>query len=112
MVCYFKFDCYVVGVIGVGFVEIDMKIDLVVYVFVVVNVDSSDVVMVGDCFYDVIGVIENGVLLVGVFWGYGFEEEFRFVGCIYFVKLFDDFCVGYVEMKIGFVDFNFIVFVG
>ena len=41
---------------------------------------SSDVVLVGDRFHDVIGAHQNGIACIGVLWGYGTRDELTTAG--------------------------------
>jgi len=104
VVRYLKLDKYVAGVIGAGLAETDTKTDLVGRALAAARVGSREAVMVGDRSYDIIGAIENGVLPVGVLWGYGSEDELRTAGCRHFAKSPDEFRVAYVETRAGFAD--------
>jgi phosphoglycolate phosphatase len=42
---------------------------------------KADTVMVGDRVYDAVGAKANGIVPVGVLWGYGSEEELRTAEC-------------------------------
>ncbi len=48
--------------------------------------DKSEVLMVGDRKYDIIGAKTVGVDCVGVLWGYGSEKELREYGADYFAN--------------------------
>ena len=41
---------------------------------------SSDIVLVGDRFHDVVGAHENGIACIGVLWGYGTRDELTTAG--------------------------------
>ncbi len=48
--------------------------------------DTSDVIMVGDRKYDILGANVHGIDSVGVLFGYGSEEELRDAGATYIAK--------------------------
>ena len=48
--------------------------------------DRSEILMVGDRFYDIEAAAEVGVDSVGVLYGYGNERELREAGATYIVK--------------------------
>lgn len=48
--------------------------------------DTSDIVMVGDRKFDVIGAQEFGILTIGVLFGYGSREEFEACHCAYLAE--------------------------
>lgn len=50
------------------------------------QVDKSDIIMVGDRKFDVIGAHERGIEVIGVTYGYGGEEELEGAGADYIVK--------------------------
>jgi len=49
-------------------------------------VDKTDIIMVGDRKFDVIGAHERGIEVIGVTYGYGGEEELVSAGADYIVK--------------------------
>jgi len=52
--------------------------------------DLSDVLMVGDRYYDIIGAKEVGIASVGVTYGCGSEEELREAGAIQLIASFSE----------------------
>ncbi|MGD1905409.1 MAG: HAD hydrolase-like protein [Leptolyngbyaceae cyanobacterium] len=52
------------------------KADLLAFVLQQRGLSAEQCLMVGDRSYDVAGAIANGILAVGVSWGYGTREEF------------------------------------
>ncbi len=44
--------------------------------------DSSDMIMVGDTHYDVLGAAKHGINTIGVAWGYGSVEDMKHAGAI------------------------------
>jgi phosphoglycolate phosphatase len=47
------------------------------------NLQVENTVMIGDRSFDVLGARNNGVLAIGVLWGYGTEAELRQAGADY-----------------------------
>ena len=79
------------GVIGAGLDENDTKGELVARALQRAAAqgaafEPSNVLMLGDRFYDVVGALENVVVPVGALWGYGSREELYGAGCRYFVS--------------------------
>ena len=61
--------------------RISKKADVIAHLLQEIgNVDRSEVLMVGDRAQDIEGAKANGLLSVGVLWGYGSEEELKGAG--------------------------------
>ena len=56
------------------------KDEVIKYAISELSLDVSDAVMIGDREYDVIGGHMNGLLSVGVLYGYGSREELEMAG--------------------------------
>ena len=57
------------------------KEDVIRYLLAQVT-DVSDVIMVGDTAYDVIGAKAHGIPCIGVSWGYGTQEDMKNAGAV------------------------------
>ncbi len=104
VVAHLKLDKYVAGVVGAGLAETDTKADLIARALAAAKVASHEAVMVGDRHYDIVGALANGVLPVGVLWGYGSQEELKAAGCRHFVRSPEEFRRLFVETDGGFPD--------
>lgn len=51
------------------------KTNLISYILTNESISSSDTFMIGDREHDIIGANANGILGIGVLWGYGTKEE-------------------------------------
>ena len=58
----------------------DDKADLIAYILRTEAVDPRGAVMIGDRKFDVIGAKSNGILCIGVLWGYGSKDELTDAG--------------------------------
>ena len=56
------------------------KADLIAHILSRESLSPETVVMVGDRLHDMVGAKANGVLAVGVLWGYGSREELESAG--------------------------------
>ena len=54
------------------------------------DADRSDILMVGDRFYDIQAAREVGIDSLGVLYGYGSEAELRDAGATYIVNTADE----------------------
>ncbi len=73
---YFELDSYFDGVYGSTLDETRTKKDEVIaYAIAKSNIDRNDAVMVGDRQHDIYGAKKNGLISVGVLYGYGDKEE-------------------------------------
>lgn len=57
-----------------------VKAELISHILAVEPIEARHTVMVGDRSYDVAGANANGVLAIGVLWGYGDRQEFEAAG--------------------------------
>lgn len=94
-----KIAPYVQGVVGAGLEETDTKGELIARALVAAHAASTDVVMLGDRYYDIVGALENRVIPVGALWGYGSYEELHAAGCRRFVASPHEFCVKFVARE-------------
>ena len=60
--------------------NIDHKPELIGHIMRENNLDRERCVMVGDRRYDIAGAHANGILAIGVLWGYGSQEELESAG--------------------------------
>ncbi|WP_054164894.1 HAD hydrolase-like protein [Rhodopseudomonas sp. AAP120] len=90
----------VTDVVGAGLEELDTKTDLVRRALDEAGVSPEDAVMVGDRRYDIEGAKANGVIAVGVAWGYGTREELRSAGCDYLVDSVKEFCHLFIDQSV------------
>ncbi|MGP9810910.1 HAD hydrolase-like protein [Rhodopseudomonas sp. NSM] len=90
----------VTDVVGAGLAELDTKSDLVKRALGEAGVAPGDAVMVGDRRYDVEGAKANGVVAVGVTWGYGTREELESAGCDRLVESVSEFCQIFIDRSI------------
>ncbi|MBZ5762881.1 HAD hydrolase-like protein [Rhizobium sp. VS19-DR104.2] len=60
--------------------NIDHKPELMGHIMRENNLDRERCVMVGDRRYDIAGAHANGILGIGVLWGYGSQEELESAG--------------------------------
>lgn len=58
------------------------KKDLIAWILGQENLSYDRCRMIGDREYDAFGALANGVMPLGVLWGYGSEEELRAAGCV------------------------------
>lgn len=59
------------------------KTDVIAYALELCSAPNlSEVIMVGDREYDIVGAFENGINAIGVLFGYGNEEELRNAGAV------------------------------
>lgn len=56
------------------------KADLIAHILSCESLSPETAVMVGDRLHDMVGAKANGVLPVGVLWGYGSREELESAG--------------------------------
>lgn len=56
------------------------KSDIIAYAIKTLNIEPSCAVMVGDRKHDIIGAKQNGLISVGVLYGYGDREELKSAG--------------------------------
>ena len=69
------------------------KIQVIDYALKACNIDTpSDVIMVGDRFYDIEGAHHFGMECIAVLYGYGNREEFEQYGAEYIAKTPRDVC--------------------
>jgi phosphoglycolate phosphatase len=57
------------------------KTSLITHILEMEKLNPSETVMVGDRFHDAVGARANGVIPVGVLWGYGDEQELATAQC-------------------------------
>ena len=57
-----------------------IKGELIRHILLSENLDTSQTVMIGDRYHDVIGAKQNQIFAIGVTYGYGSEEELRSYG--------------------------------
>ncbi|MGL1935807.1 MAG: HAD hydrolase-like protein [Fibrobacterales bacterium] len=60
------------------------KTELLAHILRKESIDPLETVMVGDRSHDITGAIENGVVPIGVTWGYGTLDELKSAGCTKF----------------------------
>lgn len=56
------------------------KGDLLAHVLQVESIEPTDVIMVGDRRYDMLGARQNGIPAIGVTWGFGAKQELQEAG--------------------------------
>lgn len=92
IVCYFVFDCYFKVIYGSELDGMCMyKDELICYLFDSEGLVVEYCLMIGDCMYDLFGVSCNGVVCIGVGYGFGSEDELCVYQLIYY-------CVDFVVL--------------
>src|SRR5215212_3656576 len=73
---HFELTPYFSGIYGSELSgHLSNKADLIAHVLRTEAIQPSRAVMIGDRSYDIVGARHNGVVAVGVLWGYGSREE-------------------------------------
>lgn len=66
------------------------KGDVIKYAMEKGDFTSAGAIMIGDREHDILGAKENGLVSIGVLYGYGSEEELRLAGADYIANSVDD----------------------
>ena len=62
------------------------KAELIAYILQTEELSAAQTAMIGDRKHDILGARTNGVIAIGVLWGYGSTEELMGAGAAYLVE--------------------------